>query len=209
VLVHRIRRHGFGVFFATAGAQSNSNMHCAREALPRASRSISIESEERGAWTAEVEDVEFAVGRPKGGRHRDVTSKQLKDVICGLFGYVVNIRGESGYLPATACREADCDGYLEWSINERRVKGYPLQCASSAQRSDASASNIFVLDLSWFKPMLDSLPTEPESELKKRRAARCLDYQVVESIPAKLGAERTAAAKKASTESHCWPGKSS
>jgi hypothetical protein len=44
--------------------------------------------------------------------------------------------------------------------------------------------------------MLDSLPTEPESELKKRRAARCLDYQVVESIPAKLRAERTAAAKK-------------
>ena len=142
--------------------------------------------------------VEFAVGRPKGGRHRDVTSKQLKDVICGLFGYVVNIRDESGIssLPQLVEKQI-LSAYLEWSINERRVKGYPLQCAlrllSAAMRQHPTYSS---LDLSWFKPMLDSLPTEPESELKKRRAARCLDYQVVESIPAKLRAERPAAAKK-------------
>ena len=43
---------------------------------------------------------------------------------------------------------------------------------------------------------MESLPTEGESELKKRKAEKYLEYSVVESIPAKIRAERAAAEKK-------------
>lgn len=43
--------------------------------------------------------AEYAMGRPKGGRHREVSSKALEDAFCILLGFVVNILGEPA--PAT------------------------------------------------------------------------------------------------------------
>jgi len=60
-------------------------------------------------------------------------------------------------------------GYLEWSINERKVKGYSLGCdLRLLAASHASAPRLMhSVDFSWFKPLLNSLPIEPKSELKE------------------------------------------
>jgi hypothetical protein len=142
--------------------------------------------------------LEFAVDRPKGGRHRAVTSQKLQRILCALLGFAINVRGESELSSLSQLIQKQIiSGYLEWSINERKVKGYSLGCdlrlLAAAMRQHPSYASV---DFSWFKPLLNSLPIEPKSELKKRKALKCLEYKVIESIPRKIHAERSAAAKK-------------
>lgn len=140
----------------------------------------------------------FAIGRPKGGRLRDVTAKQLQDIVCGLLGFALNILGESGIasLPDVV-QERIVMEFLEWCINERKVKAYSL---ASALRLLAAAMRQYPpyksIDFNWFKPLLDSIPTEPEFELRKRKASKYLEYNVIEAIPAKIRLGRSVAAKK-------------
>lgn len=142
--------------------------------------------------------VEFSVGRPKGGRHREVSSRSLKNLICAIYGFAINVRGGSQItsLPELI-QKSIVSGYMEWSVNVRKVKAYGLQSSLglvlAAMHQHPSYSSV---DLSWFKPLLDSLPAEPRSEMQKRKASKCLEYNVVESIPAKIRAERPRAAKK-------------
>ena len=141
--------------------------------------------------------VAFAVGRSKGARHRKVTSKNLQDLFCGLYGYAINVRGESNIDSLKQLVQKQLvTGYVEWRINVRKVKGYGLGCGlrlmSAAMRQHPSFTST---DFSWFKPLLDSIPIEPESELRRRKAEKFLEYEVLESIPAKIRAARSAAVK--------------
>ncbi|MGO9083681.1 MAG: hypothetical protein ACLQBK_00505 [Candidatus Sulfotelmatobacter sp.] len=141
--------------------------------------------------------AEFVANRPESWRHRKVSSDLLQDVFCGLFGFATNIHHESGItsLPQLV-REEIVSSYLEWRINERRVKGYGIRCAlrllSAAMRQHPSYKS---MDFGWFKPLLNSIPIEPKAEVKKRKAQKYLEYEVIESIPAKILAERRAVSK--------------
>jgi integrase len=141
---------------------------------------------------------EFVINRPKGGRIREITAKNLRVIIGRLLGFAVSVRGEEAIstLPQLVQKQI-VSGYLEWSINRRRVKGASLQSAfgllSAALRQHPSYAS---LDLGWFRPLLDSLPVERESESKKRKAEKYLEYEVLESIPAKIRAQRPEAAKR-------------
>lgn len=142
--------------------------------------------------------AEYSRGRPKSGHHREITSKRLEHVICALYGFTVNIRGESGVNSlAELIQEQTIGELVEWSINERKVKGQSLQvnlgtlCAAMHQHPAYKS-----MDLTWFRPLLDGIPMERESELKRRKAEKYLEYDVVASIPGKIRAERPAAAKK-------------
>lgn len=142
--------------------------------------------------------AEYSPNRPKDGRHREVSSRNLKTLIGALLGFAVNIRGESDI--TSLPRLVQCQivgGYVEWAINERKVKGNSLRnslrlLSAALQHHPAYTS----MDLKWFKSLLDSLPAERESEFRRRQAEKYLDYAVVECIPAKIRAERAAAAKK-------------
>jgi hypothetical protein len=99
---------------------------------------------------------------------------------------------------------------VEWSINVRRVKGrsllFPLRLLSAAMRQHPSYKSV---DLNWFKPLIGTLPIEPKSELKKRKAAKYLEYSVLESIPAMIRAESPPRKRRGSRVSHAWPWTSS
>jgi len=141
--------------------------------------------------------AEYSRTRSKDGRHREVSSKKLRQFISTLFGFAVNIRGESGIGSLKQLvREEIISAYVEWCINERKVKGYPLQCSlgalCAAMRQNPSYSSI---DLSWIRPLLDSIPVEPESKLRKRKAEKYLEYKVVESIPEMIHVKRTVSAQ--------------
>jgi hypothetical protein len=88
-------------------------------------------------------------------------------------------------------------GFVEWSIIVRKVKGSgllnSLRLVSAALHQHPSYSTI---DFDWFKPLLDGIPIEPKSELKKRKASKCLEYGVVESIPGQIHAQRPEATKR-------------
>jgi integrase len=72
-----------------------------------------------------------------------------------------------------------------------------LRLLSAAMRQHPAYKSI---DFDWLKPLVDSIPREHKSELKKRKARKYLAYEVLESIPAKVRAERPAAAKKSIRE---------
>jgi integrase len=145
-------------------------------------------------WKSE----EYSIGRPKDGRHRAVTSKALQDAICTLLGFVVNILGE----PASATlselvQERIVGGFIEWSINIRKVKGRSLlrnlSLISAAMRQHPSYRS---LDLRWFKILLDGLTLERSDALKKRKAVKYVAYDILDTIPAKIRAVPPAAEKK-------------
>ena len=141
---------------------------------------------------------EYSIGRPQGGRHREVTSKALENAICTLLGFVVNILGEPA--PTTLSelvQERIVGGFIEWGINVRKVKGrsvlQPLCLISAAMRQHPSYK---LLDLRWFKTLLDGLTLERSDALKKRKAIKYVAYDVLDTIPAKIRALRPAAEKK-------------
>ena len=142
--------------------------------------------------------VEYLPERPKNGRHREVTSVRLQQIICALLGYAKNIRGESEIISLPQLvQKPIIDGFTTWCINKRKVKGQTLQrnlrLLNAAMHQHPSYKN---LDYSWFKPALDRLPTEPKSVLRRRKAEKSLEYRVLESIPAKIHAERSSPKKK-------------
>jgi hypothetical protein len=136
--------------------------------------------------------------RPNEARHRPPTLKRLRQVICAVYGYVVNIRKETSVACLSDLAQPHIiGGFVEWCMNEREVKGQTLQrnlrlLAGLLNQHPSFAS----LDRKWLKPMLDNIPTEPKSVLKKRKAKKYLPYETVQGIPAIIHAERAAAAKR-------------
>jgi hypothetical protein len=142
--------------------------------------------------------VPYAWDRPKGARHRPPTAKRLAHVISALYGYAVNINSQTGISSLSQLAQRHIvGGFIEWCIMEREVKGQTLQrnlrLLDGALRQHPRYEG---LKLDWFKPLLDGVPTEPESVLKKRKAEKTLEYAVIETIPEKIRAQRPSAAKK-------------
>jgi integrase len=127
-----------------------------------------------------------------------VTAKLLENIICELFAYVVNERGESGITSfPQLVQEQFVGGFTDWCINTREVKGESLRgllrLLSAALHQHPSYKS---MDLNWFKPLLDGLPTESKSESRKRKAEMFLTYKVLGSIPEQIRAGRRAAEKR-------------
>lgn len=136
--------------------------------------------------------AEFQLGRLRGEQIRAVTANGIIEKVCQLFGYAVNVRGLSGIESLLQLAQLDfVSDYVSWCINERGVKGVTLRThlgrLDVAMRQHPSYKS---LDLSWFKPLLESLPVEPESERRMRKAKKYLEYSDMEAIPAKIHAER-------------------
>jgi integrase len=136
----------------------------------------------------------YAVDRPKKARHRPGTSKRLGHIISMVYGFGVNIQGRSDLVSLEALMKRDLiGGYVEWCLNERQVQGQGLRLNL---RLFAAIFNQHPRykegDWSWVEPMLDSIPMEPESSRKKRKASKYLDYASLEAIPEKIRATRTA-----------------
>ena len=51
-----------------------------------------------------------------------------------------------------------------------------------------------------FKPLIDSIPIEADSERKKRKAEKYVEYEVLETIPGQIRAAINASGKKKSVK---------
>ena len=136
--------------------------------------------------------------RPKDGRHRAITAEALRRTVCRVLAFAVNVRGETGITSLSQLAQKPIlRHFSEWCINIRQIKGRTVQgylhLFPSCLRRHPSYSS---LDFDWLNPLLDSIPVEPESEVRMRKAAKYLEYRVIEAIPAKIHAERPIAAKQ-------------
>ena len=146
----------------------------------------------------------YSHGRPKDARHRKTTALNLQQVTCSVVGYAINIRGEVGLTSLSqVITESIIGAFAEWSINERGVKLGSLQqnlrLLSAAVRQHPAYKP---LEWGWFQLLLDGLPAEPESELKDRKAAKYVEYLLVETIPEKIRADKLIAKKKRPDQVH-------
>jgi integrase len=94
-------------------------------------------------------------------------------------------------------QQDNVEGFIEWKINERHVKGRSLQIGLAGILAIVKHHPIFRgQDFTWFKALLDSIPLEDDSERKKRKALKYVSYDELEMIPAKIRAFREAYEKK-------------
>jgi Phage integrase family len=140
----------------------------------------------------------YRYDRPKGARHRPPTAKRLRHVICALYGFAVNVKGETGIRSLSGLAQQHIVGtFIEWCMSERQVKGQTLQrnlrLVDGVLRQHPRYKG---LDFAWFKPMLDGIPAEPDSVLNQRKAEKTLEYSVIEMIPGKIQAQRPMATMK-------------
>jgi integrase len=153
---------------------------------------------------AEAEDLlrwkqaAYALDRPKGAKIRAVTAKSLEQLICRIFGYGTTVLGRTAInsMQQLVTREV-IGGFVEWSMNNRGVKGRTLTSKLShlyaAMRQHPKYAS---LDFNWFRSLLDGIPLESDSEPRKRKAEKFLNYEVIASIPAKMRLARAATAMR-------------
>ena len=149
--------------------------------------------------------AEFAPSRPKSGKIRAISAESLSLIIGQLAGYVINVCGIQPSSFADLVQKHHVEGFVEWVINERGMKGRSIKTrigmiAAVVKSHPAYASQ----DYSWFKPLADSIPIEDDSEQKKRKAPRYLEYEVLEAITVQIRTARDAAYKKKRFELAAW-----
>jgi integrase len=139
----------------------------------------------------------FARNRPKKGKIRAVSANNVRLILQQLTSYVVKIcRGN----PRNLCELIEQDnvaGFIEWMINERRVRGNSIQGRLASVLAIVRHHPMFAgQDFTWFKNLIDSIPLEDASERKKRKATKYVSYEELEAIPAQIRAHRAAYEKK-------------
>jgi len=136
--------------------------------------------------------AEFSPGRPSDGQHRPVTAKALEDVICRLYRYALVVRKETDIKCfADLVQEPILTAFVEWRINERRNGGYAVRIGLAMLRAALRHHPVHRnIDLSWCDRLLESVPLEPESVRRAKKAEKYLEYSVVEKIPEKIRQDR-------------------
>ena len=140
----------------------------------------------------------FEPDRPKAAKIRERSARNLKQTLCGMYGYATNI-AELGRITSLEqlIQKRIVASYISWCINHQKVKGEPLVshlAAVLAAVSQHPASCSF--EMEWFRPLIDTIPTESYETVKERKAKKYLDYDVLASIPAKIHARRHAEARQ-------------
>src|ERR1035437_7886422 len=142
-------------------------------------------------------EAAFVVDRPKGGKIRKVTSKRLELIICALFGFSRLSGGQEFTSMVQLVQKQTVSAFVAWCMKEREVKGQSLQLTlgtlHAALRQHPAYSS---LDLGWFRPLIDNIPVVEASAPKKRKAAKYLEYSVLESIYSLIRSERMKASKR-------------
>jgi hypothetical protein len=115
----------------------------------------------------------------------------LKYSFCQLAGYAINICDLQPVSVTELLQKDLVEAFVEWAINERGIKGWPLKhklvtIVAVVNHHPSYRSQ----DFSWLKTLVDSIPIEDASERKQRKARKYVEYDVLETIPAKIHAVR-------------------
>lgn len=141
--------------------------------------------------------AEFARNRPKDGKIRPVTAYNIRLTLIRIASYVINICGYTPQSMIELIQQDRIEGFVEWAINERKIKGHSLKVQLGFVLAIVKYHPIFAgQDYAWFKKLIDSIPLEDDSERKKRKATKYVSYDELESIPAQIRAFREAYEKR-------------
>jgi integrase len=137
--------------------------------------------------------ADYAPGRPTKGRIRAVTANTLRLSLTQLSGVAINVLGMEPTSLKDLLTKDILEAYVAWAINERGMAGNTVHVKLAGISAVVHHRKFEGLDFSWFKKLMDAIPLEHRSELKKRKAKKTLPYALLESLPAKIATERSAA----------------
>jgi site-specific recombinase XerD len=141
--------------------------------------------------------AEIARNRPKYGRIRAITARNVRLTLQQLVSYVVNVCGANPQSMPELIQQDYVEGFLEWIINERHVRPSSIEGKLAGVLAIVKYHPMFKeQDFGWFKRLLDALPVEDPSERKKRKASRYVAYDELEAIPARIRAFRETCERK-------------
>jgi hypothetical protein len=136
------------------------------------------------------------VGYPRRrGDTRPVTNTLLRDFLCRFVGYVTRVRGSKiSSLDQLLTRDLLRE-FLDWCQGSRHIKASSLKvflrrlhAAVKKYRRPPLAGE----DFHWIRELMRELRQESPSQIRQRKAAKWVDYELLEQIPARIRARAEA-----------------
>jgi integrase len=161
------------------------------ESLPE---SLRLEIEQLLKWKVEP----FSAGRPKWCRHRPVTARNFRNLLCRIHGFQVLLHGQSVSTLEQLLSEDNLRKYVEWMLNERRNIGHSfIPWLSMLYSSLRRYPPLNEKDFSWLPRLIEQVPTK-DAELLKQEAKerKWVNYDTLSKIPEMLRRERIAIVRK-------------
>lgn len=139
-------------------------------------------------WKQDV----YAQGRPRGGRHRAITARELEAYITRLYGFVTNVEKRKNVTRLVQLvTKKSVASFIKWNLNERRLKSEPFAAHMGLLYAAIKWNPAYkAYDFSWFGTLLSGIPRDSESEKRERKESKYLPYEMLESIPAMIRARR-------------------
>jgi integrase len=141
--------------------------------------------------------AEYEPERSNRARIRKVSAESVQQTFSSLFGFATRIQ-KNGDIKSLSqlIQKHIIEAYISWCVNERELKGGPLIPQLAAVLAAVSKHPAHrKMDLTWYRPLLETIPKESYEEVRARKAKKYLDYDVLESIPLQIRARRASEAK--------------
>jgi hypothetical protein len=138
--------------------------------------------------------AEFSRGRPERNRHRPVTAKNFRDLLCRIVGFLERVQRKRVASLKELLTEDNLRDFVEWSINKRKVKGYYfISWFGMLYSSVRMYPGLKGTDFSWLGKLIEELPVkDAEGQKQAAKKRKWVDYEIVFQIPARIRAERLA-----------------
>jgi integrase len=143
-----------------------------------------------------LRDAVARPGYPKlRGETRPVTKEAIRDFLCRFVGYVTRVRGSQiSSLDQLLTRDL-LQEFLGWCQDSRHIKASGLRPhlarlhgAVKQYRHPPLAGK----DFHWIQELMKELRRESPAQIRQRKAAKWVDYELLEQIPARIRARAEA-----------------
>jgi len=166
-----------------------------RYGIPTASMSSTLQQEIKNIL-AFKQGLVWARGLPRRARQGPVTAAGLEGEFCQLYGFAVRILGLKIDSLADLVTERIVTEFTSWLINERKVFRQSVILKLASIHAGVRYYVTFrSTDFRWLQDLIAEIEPEPDSERQERKRRKCLPYEVVEAIPAKLRECRNSVSK--------------
>jgi hypothetical protein len=126
----------------------------------------------------------MSTGRGRKKRLRPISANLLKEFICQLAGYALNVKKNTVSSLAELITKERFDSYLKWCVEHRKVRPGPL--ASRCGVLYAALKKFPPLrgtDYSWMSDVIADLPSDPPRLRKEAKKHKWVDRGKLALIP--------------------------
>ncbi len=168
--------------------------------VPREDRLYGTPLSEMGQpLRSQVEELVGDLARPSypklQGETRAVTKKAIRDFLCRFVGYVTRVRG-SRISSLDQLLERDLlKEFLDWCQDSRHIKASGLKAHLARLHAAVKKYRrppLVGKDFHWIRDLMRGLRRESPDQARQRKAAKWIDYELLEEIPAGIRARAEA-----------------